>query len=60
LRSITHSARYTPIALLERLRTRNPFVRMPPLGVSEIDTEGAALVERWIRQDLLQQPERSP
>jgi mono/diheme cytochrome c family protein len=44
--------------LTRRLRSSNPLVRMPPLGVSVIDGEGVALVERWIHEDLQNQPER--
>jgi hypothetical protein len=35
-----------------RMRTTNPFARMPPLGVQVIDEEGVALVERWIGNEL--------
>ncbi len=34
--------------LTARMRTRNPQMQMPPLGTRQIDTEGLALVERWI------------
>lgn len=46
--------------LAERMRSHNPLMRMPPLGVTVVDSEGLALVERWIQQDLQPQPERSP
>jgi hypothetical protein len=36
--------------ILRRLQSSNPYVRMPPLGVSVTDAEGAAAVNRWIRQ----------
>jgi hypothetical protein len=32
-----------------RMKTDNPFARMPPLGVQVVDAEGIALVERWIK-----------
>ena len=35
-----------------RMKTDNPLARMPPLGVQVVDTEGIALVERWIATDL--------
>lgn len=35
-----------------RMKTDNPLARMPPLGVRVVDTEGAALIERWIAGDL--------
>jgi hypothetical protein len=35
-----------------RMKTANPLARMPPLGVQVVDTEGVALVERWIAGDL--------
>jgi len=35
-----------------RMKTENPFARMPPLGVQVVDTEGVALIERWISNDL--------
>ena len=39
-----------PADLLRRVRSSNSYVRMPPLGVSVIDTEGLAGVEQWISQ----------
>lgn len=42
-----------------RMRARNPFTRMPPLGVSVIDQEGAALVEKLVHH-LQTQREPSP
>jgi hypothetical protein len=36
--------------ILRRLRSSNPYVRMPPLGVSVTDAEGVAAVNRWIQQ----------
>ena len=35
-----------------RMKTDNPLARMPPLGVQVVDTEGVALIERWIANDL--------
>jgi hypothetical protein len=34
------------------MKTDNPHARMPPLGVRVVDTEGVALIERWIAGDL--------
>lgn len=34
--------------LTARMRSRNRFSQMPPLGTDIIDTEGLALIERWI------------
>lgn len=44
--------------LVRRIRSINPYVRMPPLGVSVVDADGVALVEQWLsrlRQKELQQ-----
>ena len=46
----TAAARAGEIA--RRIRSTNPNVRMPPLGVSVVDADGVALVERWLRQQL--------
>jgi hypothetical protein len=35
-----------------RMRTTNPFARMPPLGVQVVDDVGVSLVERWIADEL--------
>jgi len=35
-----------------RMKTDNALARMPPLGVQVVDTEGVALIERWIANDL--------
>jgi len=43
-----------------RMQSTNSLTRMPPLGVSVVDTEGVALVERWIQHDLTPQPETTP
>ena len=45
--------------ILRRLRSTNSYVRMPPLGVSVIDTDGAAAVESWLQQ-LDPAPRRTP
>jgi hypothetical protein len=37
-----------------RMRTTNPFARMPPLGVQVVDDVGVSLVERWIADELRQ------
>lgn len=42
----------TSSVLLDRMRTREPRVRMPPLGTEVPDLEGLALVTRWILDDL--------
>jgi hypothetical protein len=33
--------------LARRMQSKNPHLRMPPLGVSVVDAHGAALIERW-------------
>jgi hypothetical protein len=38
-----------------RMKSRDPLVQMPPLGSALADPEGLALVERWIRHDLVPQ-----
>jgi mono/diheme cytochrome c family protein len=35
-----------------RMKTDNPLARMPPLGVRVVDSQGVALIERWIASDL--------
>jgi hypothetical protein len=35
-----------------RMASRNPNTQMPPLGTAIADTEGLALIERWINLDL--------
>lgn len=37
--------------LVHRMATRDPRVQMPPLGTQAVDTEGLALVRRWIATD---------
>ena len=44
--------------LASRMRSRNPMTQMPPLGTDIIDTEGLALIERWI--NLNPKKESSP
>lgn len=34
--------------LLQKMKSKNPLTRMPPLGVAVPDAEGIALVERWL------------
>ena len=38
--------------VLRRLASRNPLVRMPPLGTQVHDAPGIAIVERWLRPSL--------
>jgi mono/diheme cytochrome c family protein len=38
--------------LVQRMRSREPLSQMPPLGTRLVDTEGLALIERWIRTEL--------
>ncbi len=35
--------------LLARMKSTNPDLRMPPLGRNEVDLDGTALIEHWIR-----------
>lgn len=46
--------------LAMRMQSRNPNVRMPPLGTTEPDPEGLALIHRWIAHDLPHRKEPSP
>lgn len=41
-----------PSTLLVRIKSGSPAARMPPLGAQQVDEAGAALIERWIAQDL--------
>lgn len=43
--------------LIQRMRTRNPMARMPPLGTRIPDPEAIELIGRWIGHDL---PKASP
>jgi hypothetical protein len=38
--------------ILRRVQSGNPYVRMPPLGVSVADAHGLEPVRRWIQTDL--------
>ena len=46
--------------ILRRVHSNNPYVRMPPLGVSVADANGLAPVRRWIQDDLQPPKETSP
>jgi hypothetical protein len=46
--------------LTVRMRSRDARVQMPPLGTAIPDSEGLALVERWINHDLKRTNELSP
>jgi hypothetical protein len=35
---------------LERMKQRDPFIQMPPLGTEIVDKNGVALVEAWLTQ----------
>lgn len=41
-----------PETLVERIRTRDPHVQMPPLGSQVPDLFSLALIEHWISQEL--------
>jgi hypothetical protein len=43
-----------------RMQSRQPQVQMPPLGTRVPDSEGLALVHRWITQDLTPRKEARP
>jgi hypothetical protein len=43
-----HTATARRDDLVRRIRSTNPYVRMPPLGVSIVDNDGVALVEQWL------------
>jgi len=45
-------------ALVQRMRSRQGLLQMPPLGTQRPDDEGLALVERWIAHDL--NPRKEP
>ena len=38
--------------ILRRVQSANPYVRMPPLGVTVADARGLEPVRRWIQNDL--------
>jgi hypothetical protein len=44
--------------LVQRMRSRQGLLQMPPLGTQRPDDEGLALVERWITHDLT--PRKEP
>jgi len=46
--------------LIERMRTRDRRVQMPPLGTDHPDHAALALLTRWINQDLTQRKENQP
>ena len=46
--------------ILRRVRSANPYVRMPPLGVTVADAEGLQAVERWIHEPPQPAKEKSP
>ena len=46
--------------ILRRVQSANPYVRMPPLGVSVADAEGLAPVEQWIHNALQPSQEKQP
>ena len=35
---------------LNRMKQRDPYLQMPPLGTEVVDTEGVALIETWLNQ----------
>lgn len=43
-----------------RMRSRNPYDQMPPVGTRVADPEGLALIERWINHDLPSRKESTP
>jgi hypothetical protein len=43
-----------------RMRSRNPYTQMPPVGTQVADAEGLALIERWINHDLQIRKESKP
>jgi hypothetical protein len=45
--------------ILRRVRSANPYVRMPPLGVTVADDQGLEVLERWIHS-LQPTQEKSP
>ena len=46
--------------LVSRMKSSDPRVRMPPLGVSVVDGEGVALISRWIEQESQQSHQEAP
>jgi len=51
------SGRPDESVLVMRMRSRNPIMQMPPLGTRIPDTEGIALVENWIHNEISNQQE---
>jgi hypothetical protein len=43
-----------------RMRLRNPYSQMPPLGTRVVDADGLALIEHWINHDLPTRKEIAP
>jgi hypothetical protein len=43
-----------------RMRSRNPFMQMPPIGTRLADVEALALIENWINHDLQPPKESTP
>jgi hypothetical protein len=43
-----------------RMRSRNPYTQMPPVGTRIADADGLALIERWINDDLPTRKEIAP
>jgi hypothetical protein len=43
-----------------RMRSRNPYTQMPPLGTRVVDADALALIERWINHDLKARKEITP
>ena len=35
---------------LTRMKQRDPYIQMPPLGTEVVDTQGVALIEAWLSQ----------
>lgn len=52
-------ARHAP-EILRRVQSANPYVRMPPLGVTTADAGGLESVRRWIHNDLQPNKESAP
>ena len=46
--------------ILRRVRSGNPYVRMPPLGVTVTDAHGIEGVEQWIHNQLQPSQEKLP
>lgn len=46
--------------LLARMKSHDPLVRMPPLGVQVADARGIETLGRWIREDLQPNQETDP